>query len=119
MSNSVQLNFQPMMEEEINPGRFGKRLAEFIALGLKVEGETINELIPEDWRWLIPIDNPTFTLWVGVGNHEEYENGFLCFIEPHQEYVCKLWKKFLRESESRAYSNAYIGYFPPHLKFRI
>lgn len=59
MSNSVQLNFQPMMEEEINPGRFGKRLAEFIALGLKVEGETINELIPEDWRWLIPIDNPT------------------------------------------------------------
>ncbi len=50
-------------EEEINPGRFGKQLAEFIALGLKAEGETINELISEDWGWLIPIDNLTFTLW--------------------------------------------------------
>ncbi len=80
-------------DEEVNPGRYGKRLAEFIAEGLMSEGEIVGELIPEDWGWVVPVENPSFTLWVGVGNYEEYENGFLCFIEPHAEYVRKLWKK--------------------------
>ena len=79
--------------EEINPGRYGKRLADFLFEGLKNEGEPVEEPIPEDWGWVIPIENPAFSLWIGVGNYEEYPNGFLCFIEPHKEFVRKLWKK--------------------------
>jgi hypothetical protein len=80
-------------EEEINPGRYGKRLAEFLSDGLKNRGEPVEELIPEDWGWIIPITNPDFNLWIGVGNYEEYPDGFLCFIEPHKEYIRKLFKK--------------------------
>jgi hypothetical protein len=79
--------------EEINPGRFGKRLAEYLSAELRTRGEHVGELFAEDWGWVVPIENAAFNLWVGVGNYEEYSDGFLCFIEPHKEFVRKLWKK--------------------------
>src|SRR5262245_22643012 len=79
--------------EEVNPGRFGKRLAQFLAEALRREGEPVAEIFAEDWGWVVPIQNPEFRLWVGVGNYEEYPDGFLCFIEPHRDIVRRLWKK--------------------------
>ena len=87
--------FPPYDDEsvEINPGRFGKRLAEYLAAELSRRGEKVGELFTEDWGWVVPIENAAFDLWVGVGNYDEYPNGFLCFIEPHTEHVRKLFKK--------------------------
>ncbi len=82
--------------EEVNPGRYGKRLAEYLALALNNQGEPVQDIYPDDWGWVIPIENTEFDLWVGVGNYDEYPDGFLCFIEPHREFVRKpplLWKK--------------------------
>ncbi len=79
--------------EAINSGRFGKRLAEYLSTQLRNRGEEVGEPFTEDWGWVLPIQNAGFNLWVGVGNYEEYADGFLCFIEPHTEYVRKLWKK--------------------------
>jgi hypothetical protein len=79
--------------EDVNPGRFGKRLAEFLAAGLKERGEPVADLIAEDWGWVIPIKNAAFRLWIGVGNYDEYPDGFLCFIEPHKDYVRKFFKR--------------------------
>ena len=87
--------FPPYDEEEelINPGVYGKRLAEFLADSLKASGEKVGELIAEDWGWVVPVENDAFDLWVGAGNYEERENGFLCFIQPHKEYVRRFFKK--------------------------
>ena len=71
-------------EEEINPGVYGKRLAEFLCRGLREKGFEPLEPIAEDWRWMLPIKNDGFRLWIGCGNYDEYPDGFLCFIEPHQ-----------------------------------
>lgn len=79
--------------EQINPGRFGKRLAEYLQAELRRRGEPVGELVAEDWGWMVPIENAGFGLWLGVGNDEEHPDGFLCFIEPHTEYVRKLFKK--------------------------
>ena len=79
--------------EEINPGRFGRRLAEYLSAALTERGERVGEPFTEDWGIVVPIENAGFDLWIGVGNYEEYEDGFLCFIEPHGDYVRKLWKK--------------------------
>jgi hypothetical protein len=45
----------------------------------------------------VPIENAGFDLWIGVGNYEEYPDGFLCFIEPHTDYV----RRFLRKIPTR------------------
>ena len=74
-------------EDEINPGRYGKRVAEFLIRGLKQKGFQPSEPVAEDWGWVVPIQNDAFRLWIGCGNYDEYPDGFLCFIEPHQPTI--------------------------------
>jgi hypothetical protein len=81
-------------EEQINPGRFGKRLAEFIQRGLCAKGFKAEEPGAEDWGWIVAIQNDAFPLWIGCGNYDEYpDDGFLCFIEPHTPSIRKLFRK--------------------------
>lgn len=85
-------NFPPSPgeEDEINPGRWGKKLAEFIHTGLRSQGLNVSPPAPEDWGWRIEVPNEAFPIWIGCGNYEEYEDGFLCFIEPSKPFVRKL-----------------------------
>ena len=94
-------------EQEINPGRYGKRVAEFLAAGLRSHGFETEELIAEDWwGWVVPIKNDGFKLWIGCGNYEEYPDGFLCFIEPHTPLIRKLFKKIDTQSRVEALQKA-------------
>jgi len=77
-------------EDDIDPGLYGKRLAEFLVRGLNAQGFHAYEPIAEDWGWVIPIQNEGFRLWIGCGNYQEYDDGFLCFIEPHQPTIRKV-----------------------------
>ncbi len=92
--------FPPYEGEEalINPGMYGKRLAEFLKAGLQREGFELRDIFTEDWGWVVPITNPEFALWIGCANLDEEPDGFLCFIEPHQPFV----RKFLRKIEARS-----------------
>ena len=80
-------------EKLINPGLWGKQLADFLREGLRGQGFETDEPIAEDWGWLVPVANKSFRLWIGCGRYQEYENGFLCFIEPHKPFVRKFFKK--------------------------
>jgi hypothetical protein len=84
-------------EDEINPGRWGKRLAEFLAERLARSGFPSGEIYAEDWGWAIPIENDGFSLWVGCGNYEEHADGFLVFIEPSKPVIRRLWRKISTE----------------------
>jgi hypothetical protein len=91
-------DFPPYESEaqELNPGRWGKRLAEFLVQGLPNYGFEPGAPIPEDWGWVVPIKNDGFRLWIGCGNLDEQPEGFLCFIEPHQPSI----RKFLRKIDT-------------------
>jgi hypothetical protein len=76
-------------EEQIYPGRYGKRLADFLAEELPSRGFIVRCVGPEDWGWIVELENDSFPLWVGCGNYDEFENGFLCFIDPSKPFVRK------------------------------
>ena len=80
-------------EEKVNPGLWGQRLAEFLRDRLRTEGIDTGEPFSEDWGWVLPIANQEFRLWIGCANYQEYPDGYLCFIEPHQPYIRKLFKQ--------------------------
>ena len=84
-------------DHQINPGLWGRRLAEFLRDGLRIEGFQTEEPKAEDWGWVLPIVNEGFRLWVGCGNYQEYPDGFLCFIEPHEPSV----RRFLKRIDTR------------------
>jgi hypothetical protein len=80
-------------EKVVNPGLWGKRLAEFLRDSLREQGFDTKEPFAEDWDWVVPVANELFPIWIGCGHYQEYPEGFLCFIEPHEPFVRKLFKK--------------------------
>jgi hypothetical protein len=90
---STEFPAYPGEDKEINPGIFGKRLAEFLAEGLRHQGFKVLCIGAEDWGWMVEIENQEFPLWVGCANYEESENEFQCFIEPSKPFVRKWFSK--------------------------
>ena len=83
----------PGEAELINPGRWGRSLAEFLRHKLSERGIATGEMNFEDWGVVIPIDNAAFPIWIGCGNYEECPDSFLCLIEPSK---AKIWRGFHR-----------------------
>ncbi|CAB1080426.1 hypothetical protein D1AOALGA4SA_8107 [Olavius algarvensis Delta 1 endosymbiont] len=88
-------NFPPYDNEEdkINPGIWGKRLAEYLVDKLKHHGIETEDIIAEDWGWYIPIKNEGFRLAICCGHQNSDEDEFLCFTEPATPIIRKLSKK--------------------------
>lgn len=80
-------------EEQINPGLWGKRLAEYLVKNLKGMGIEAEESIPEDWGWYIPIKNKGFRLAICCGHQNGDDDEFLCFTEPATPIIKKFFKK--------------------------
>lgn len=80
-------------EEEINPGLWGKRLAEYLKAKLASWGFDTQEIVLEDWGCLLPIKNDAFPLAVGCGHQYGDDDQFLCFIEPGKPVIRKWFKK--------------------------
>jgi hypothetical protein len=78
--------------EEVNSGRWGKRLAEFLRDGLHREGFAAGEPFREDWGWMLKIANPRFGLSIACGNYDEYQDGYLCVLNPHQPFLRRRWR---------------------------
>jgi hypothetical protein len=78
--------FPPVEGEDklVNPGVWGKRLADFLCEGLRREGIETGEPIAEDWGWVLPLVEDPFGVWVGCSNDGEYPDGFRCFLHPHK-----------------------------------
>jgi hypothetical protein len=83
----------PGEDEQINPGRFGKRLAEFLQSELPGYGFEVTTIGNEDWGWMVELKNESFPLWIGCGNVDGTDNEFLCFIEPSKPEIRRLFKK--------------------------
>jgi len=80
-------------EEEINPGLWGKRLAEYLKAKLPALGFEPEAIIVEDWGCLLSIKNDAFPLAIGCGHQYGDDDQFLCFIEPSKPVIRKWFKK--------------------------
>ncbi len=93
--------FPPFPDEDelVNPGIWGKRLADFLCGRLRERGYLIGtEPFAEDWGWMFQIKNKEFDLWIDCRNYEEYPDGFLCSISPHKPYIRKFFIKKISTS---------------------
>ena len=80
-------------QEQINPGLWGKRLAEYLVQKLAEKGIQTDPIIAEDWGWYIPIPNEGFRLAVCCGHQDGDDDEFLCFTDPSTPIIKKLFKK--------------------------
>ncbi len=80
-------------EESINPGVWGRRLAEYLVQKLSEKGIKTEEFFAEDWGWYIPVQNHGFELAIGCGHRVGEDDEFLCFTKPSTPVVKKLFRK--------------------------
>jgi hypothetical protein len=80
-------------EEQINPGLWGKRLAEYLVEHLKPYGIETDEMIAEDWGWYIPIKNDRFQLAICCGHQMGDDDEFLCFTDPSTPVIRRFFRK--------------------------
>jgi hypothetical protein len=79
--------------EQVNPGRWGRKLAHFLSVGLRQQGYNTKEPVAEDWGWLVPVESRSVQIWIGCGNYEEHADGFLCFIEPRGSALRRFFRR--------------------------
>jgi hypothetical protein len=96
----------PGEEELINPGLWGKRLAEYLVQKLSDKGIKTAEIIAEDWGWYVPIENEGFRLAVCCGHQDGEEDEFLCFTEPTTPVIKKLFRKIDATPQLSVLTNA-------------
>jgi len=80
-------------EEEINPGLWGQRLAEYLVAKLPEQGLAAGEPIAEDWGWYVPVQVDGAALALCCGHQYGEDDVFLCFTDPQRPVVRKLFKK--------------------------
>ena len=79
-------------EEEINPGLWGRRLAEYLMKELAGHGIETEEMVMEDWGCYLPIPNDGFRLALCCGHQDGDDDQFLVFTEPSTPKVRKLFR---------------------------
>jgi hypothetical protein len=80
-------------EDQINPGLWGKRLAEYFVQRLAERGITTGEMNAEDWGWYVPVENEGFRLALCCGHQDGDDDEFLVFTDPSAPIIKKLFKK--------------------------
>jgi hypothetical protein len=86
--------FPPYEEEaeEINPGLWGRRLAEYLEVKLNEKGVATKGFNYEDWGCYLSIDNDGFNLALCCGHQYGDDDEFLVFTDPQTPKVRKLFK---------------------------
>ena len=80
-------------QEQINPGLWGKRLAQYLVERLAEKGINSDGMIAEDWGWYVPIQNEGFRLALCCGHQDGDDDEFLVFTDPSTPVVKKLFKR--------------------------
>lgn len=69
---SSLFEIEPGEDDEINPGIYGRQLAQWMRQKLEAGGYAVEGVINEDWGRCLMCQRSPFSLWVGVGS-VEYE----------------------------------------------
>jgi hypothetical protein len=78
---SSLFSVEPGEDEEINPGRYGRQLANWLKVQLERRGYSVEPVIAEDWGRCLMLSRVPFMLWVGCGNTE----GLASDDQPNKE----------------------------------
>lgn len=79
-------------EDQLNPGIWGRRLAEYLVEKLSEANIETAEMMAQDWGWYIPIGNERLG-WRFVAAIQDADDGFSCFTDPNTPIFRRGFKK--------------------------
>lgn len=109
----------PDEEDDINPGRFGKKLAEFVKQSLEKDKIKVADIYPTDYAYELRLDQFKFPVYIIVGNIDGETDQFICAIEPNKEFIRKLFKKISTKETLFPIYNSILKSFQEHQKIQL
>ena len=80
-------------EELVNDGIYGKALSLYLREQLEAHDYKVTLQCAEDWGWYTELENKEFRLSIGCGTHDWDSREFVCFVNPSEPVIRKLFKK--------------------------
>lgn len=96
---STSFPIEPGEESETDPECYGKSLAKWMSQKLTASSVSINEeIIAEDWGWLVMVQRKPFRLWVGCGtqkgdDYSHIPNKWVVFVAAEPNLLHKLFRQ--------------------------
>ena len=95
MNNRVHFNSKMFheLEDEHNQSHsniVGKELALWIRENLPKHGTRTNEVIAEDWGWLVTVPSNHCSMVIGCSNENGTQDHWACFVESEESIFEKL-----------------------------
>ena len=87
--------FLPIVDEEreTNPGVYGKALATWVKAKLEERGLQAEDIIPEDFGWVVPVSRKPFRLWLGCANLEESTSQWSIFPVAELSLLQRIYRR--------------------------
>ena len=109
----------PNEEDDMNPGRFGKKLGEYIQHVLEKEHIQVADLYPTDYSYEIRIDQFEFSIYVQAGNVDGETEEFIVFVEPTKPFIRKWFKKIPTKERVQSIYNILLEDFQSNSEIKV
>ena len=77
-------------DEDINPGIYGKALAQYLATHFRSRGIEVEGIVDEDFARLVMVQRKPFMLWVGCANEEGSTRSWQLFLAAELGLLSRL-----------------------------
>jgi len=84
---------EPGEDEQTNPGCYGRAFAAWLAEKLKARGESVYEVLAEDWGWCIVLARSPYLLWIGCNNRSGRTDQWGAFVVAELGIVQRLFRR--------------------------
>ena len=99
---STNFRIDPTEDEQTNPFCYGRSLAEWLRVKLTWVGYTTEEVIPEDFGWIVVLSRGSGMLWVGCVNEHHHLYALVSpeakptFVPDAEPVTWEVWVAFDR-----------------------
>ena len=80
-------------DKETNPGRYGRAFARWLAEQFKARGESVQEVLPEDWGWCVMLTRKPYMLWIGCANRDGKTDEWGAFVKAEPTILQRLFSR--------------------------
>jgi hypothetical protein len=79
-------------DQETNPGVYGRAFAHWLADRLKARGESVEQIVAEDWGRCLVLTRKPYLLWIGCGNRADRTDEWGAFVTAEPGLLQRLFR---------------------------
>lgn len=84
---------EPGEDRQTNPGRYGKKFANWLQVQLKTHGQSAEDVFPTDWGWCVALIRKPYPVWIGCGSRMGKTDEWGAFVAAEPSLIQRFFIK--------------------------